>query len=99
MTAILAFPSRRWNPIELDVLAQIAREIGNHGVATEREQGVTDEGDPWVSFHDTARGELVAHIARIGAAYVLVWADGTSLCSASLSQFPNAVRQGKAHAA
>ena len=48
MTTLVAFPSRRWNPTELDVLAQIGPEIGNHGVATEREQGVTDEDDPWV---------------------------------------------------
>jgi hypothetical protein len=87
MTAILAFPSRRWNPTELDVLAKIGREIGNHGVATEREQGVTDEGDPWVAVHDTSGGALVAHIARIGAAYVLVWGMERPYARQALANF------------
>jgi hypothetical protein len=101
MTTILAFPSRGrpWSSSEREVLDQIHRAFSDHGLMTNCEHGVTDEGDPWAAYHETAEGAFVAHIARIGVAYLLVWADGTSVRAASLYRLAKAARHGRAHAA
>jgi hypothetical protein len=94
MTTILAFPrrGRPWSALEHEALDQIGRAFTDHGVATDFGHGVTDEGDPWTAYHATADGAFLAHIARIGAAYLLVWADGKSVRSTSLHRFVEIVR-------
>ena len=101
MTTILAFPSRGrpWSSSEREVLDQIHRAFSDHGLETNCEYGVTDEGDPWAVYNETFKGSFVAHIARIGTTYLLVWADGTSVRAASLNRFADAARRGRAHAA
>ena len=101
MTTILAFPrhGRPWSAPEREVLDQIHRAFGHQGLETKCEHGVTDEGDPWTAFFESAEGAFMAHIARIGVTYLLVLADGTSIRTTSLSRFADAVRSGRAHAA
>ena len=94
MTTIVAFPSRGrpWSSSEREVLDQIHRAFSDHGLETNCEYGVTDEGDPWTAYYKTAGGAFVAHIARISAAYLLVWADETSVRAASLHRLAEAAR-------
>jgi hypothetical protein len=101
MTTILTFPSRScpWSSSEREVLDQIRRVFSDRGLETDCEHGITDEGDPWMACHETADGAFVAHIARIGVAYLLVWADGTSVRAASLNRFAEVARRGTVHAA
>jgi hypothetical protein len=102
MTAIFAFPSRSrpWSSSEGEVLDQIHSAFSDHGLETECEHGVTDEGDPWAAFFESAEGAFVAHVARIGVTYLLVLKDGTSMRATRLSRFADAVRSsGRVHAA
>ena len=101
MTTILAFQSRGrpWSSLEREVLDQIHRAFSDLGLETKCEHGVTDEGDPWTAFFESAEGAFMAHIARIGVTYLLVLADGTSTRATRLNRFADAVRSGRAHAA
>jgi hypothetical protein len=102
MTEIFAFPNRGrpWSSSEGEVLEQIHRAFSEHGLETKYEHGVTDEGDPWTALFESAEGTFVAHIARIGVTYVLILADGTSMCATRLGRFADAVRSSvRVHAA
>jgi hypothetical protein len=92
-----AFPSRGhpWSSSEREVLDQIHRALSDGGLEIKCEHGVTDEGDPWTAFFATTEGSFVAHIARIGATYLLVRADGTSVRATRLDRIAGAVCRGR----
>jgi hypothetical protein len=97
MTTLLTFPirGRPWTSAERSLLDQFGKALGE---AIQCESGTTDEGDPWMVICDTD-SSVVAHIARIGAGYVMIWADGTSDFGASLNRLVLSARHKGADAA
>lgn len=97
MTTLLAFPASNqpWSAAERRVLDQLGKVVNQ---AAQCESGVTDEGDPWTAFF-RSDDSFVAHVARIGARYVLVWSDGTSAHASSLDRLLMSARRRGAVAA
>ena len=97
MTTLLTFPapSLPWSAAERRLLDQLGKIVNQ---ATQCESGVTDEGDPWTAFF-RSDGSFVAHVARIGTRYVLVWSDGTSAYASSLDRLLMSARSRGAVAA
>jgi hypothetical protein len=62
----LPVPGEDWTEAERVELNRLCRESG-----LLLEAGRADEGDPWCIVHDGTM--IVAHIARIGRAYVVHW--------------------------
>ena len=100
MATIVNLPSRGqpWSANEHAILGQIHDVFGSEGIGTDCEHGITDEGDPWTAFFESKNGEFVAHVARIGLAYLFIWADGTSVCAPSLQRFLVVARRGSGRA-
>lgn len=100
MGTIISLPSRGqpWSPNERAILGQIHDALGGERIETEREHGITDEGDPWTVFFEVHEGDFVAHVARIGLTYLFIWADGTSVCASNLQRFVVVARRGSLHA-
>ena len=49
----------------------------DRGLCTHYEHGITDEGDPWISFFDEHDGSFVAHVACDTGEYLLACSDDT----------------------
>lgn len=56
-----------WSKAELAELQRIRELLRPRGLADE-EQGLTDQGDPWLAFCN-ADGTVLLHVARIGRTY------------------------------
>ena len=97
MTNLLTFPSPGvpWTSAEQTVLDRLGRVFAK---ATECECGTTDEGDPWIVFCG-ADSSFVAHVARIGTRYVMIWADGTSAYGADINRLLISALHRSSHAA
>ena len=97
MTTLLSFPAPGlpWTSAERRLLDQMGKMVGR---ATQCECGISDEGDPWIVFCD-ADSSFIAHVARIGARYLVVWADGTSVHGVSLDRLLSSARRRHAVAA
>ena len=82
----------RWTSLELPALAEMQRVWEDRGLCTRYEHGVTDEGEPWITFFDEHDGSFVAHVARDTGEYLLVSSDNTVARSPGLSRLLEAVR-------
>jgi len=91
MTALLIFPIRGlpWTSAERRLLDQLGKAFGEE---IQCESGTSDEGDPWMAFCEPD-SSFIAHVARIGAGYVLVWANGTSMCGTRLDRLLRSARR------
>ena len=63
--------ARDWSPAEVAEFFRVEAALVQAGVAVETERGLSDEGEPWFVFCRADTGEVIVHIARIGANYVL----------------------------
>lgn len=97
---VVNLPSKghAWSIDEQATLGQIHDALKGEGVETDCEHGMTDEGDPWTLFFSISNEEFVVHVARIGLAYFLVWADGTSVRAPNLQSFVTVAVRGVSHA-
>ncbi len=73
------------------------RVLEERGIETDCEHGTTDDGVPWISFHDVRDGSLVAHVAREPGTYMLICSDNTVERSPVLSQLLRTVRDKCQH--
>ena len=81
-----------WTSFELQALADMQRTWEDRGLCTRYEHGVTDEGEPWITFFDEHDGSFVAHVARDTGEYLLACSDNTVERSPALSRLLEAVR-------
>lgn len=97
---VVNLPSRghAWSIDERATLGQIHDALEGEGVETDCEHGMTDEGDPWTLFFTVSNEEFVAHVARIGLVYLLIWADGTSVRAPNLQRLSIVAVRGVSHA-
>jgi hypothetical protein len=92
MGVLVQFPARGpWNESERKVLAELQRIFRQKGVHTDCEHGRADDGTPWTAFYDIKNGSFVAHIARHGHNYVLLWPDRTAVRVLQMTQLADAV--------
>jgi hypothetical protein len=69
--ADVRFRRRGWSNYEVAQFHRMIANLREVGFAFETDCGVTDEGDPWLVFCEADSGEIFAHFARIGGAYVV----------------------------
>lgn len=90
-------PVRDWSQQEIADFYRAHRLLAENGAGIGIDRGVSDEGEPWMVFFDTASHDVFLHIARIDNLCHLVCepfnmrldaADITSL----IAQFEHAVR-------
>lgn len=90
-------PVRDWSTQEIADFYRAHRLLAENGAGIGIDRGVSDEGEPWMVFFDTASHDVFLHIARIDGTCHLVCepfnmrldaADITSL----VAQFEHAVR-------
>ena len=81
-----------WTSLELQALADMQRTWEDRGVCTYYEHGITDEGEPWITFFDEHDGSFVAHVARDTGEYLLACSDNTLERSPALSRLLEVVR-------
>ena len=62
---------RDWSVAEVAEFYRVEAALVQGGVAVETERGLSDEGEPWFVFCRADTGDVIVHIARIGANYVL----------------------------
>ena len=82
-----------WRPHEWAVIVAIHRALGEWGLSTDYEHGVTDEGEPWTVFYEMKNGESVAHVARDCRNYIFIWPDWHSVRAPDLGCFVGVVRR------
>ena len=64
--------ARDWSAAEVAEFYRVEAALVQAGVVpVETERGLSDEGEPWFAFCRADTGEVIVHIARIGANYVL----------------------------
>ena len=81
-----------WSLDESLRIGETSDAFRERGGATGYEHGVTDEGDPWTVFHEARNGMPVAHVARDGCTYVLIWRDRPPMRASDLSRLARAIR-------
>ena len=81
-----------WAPWERAVLGEMQRAFEQQGLTTDCEHGVSDDGTPWTVFYELDYGEFVAHVARHGRGYVLLWPDQTSVRVIEMEKLVQVVR-------
>jgi len=59
-----------WSLMELSIFDQARRSLKLQGVDIEMDWGLTDEGDPWLTFCYGEAAEVLCHFARIDNEYV-----------------------------
>ena len=69
--ADVRFRRQGWSNRELAQFHRMLAILCDVGLAFETDSGVSDEGDPWLVFCEGNSGEIFAHFARIGGAYVV----------------------------
>jgi hypothetical protein len=82
-----------WAPYERAVLAAIQREFSAQGIKTDCEHGRAEDGTPWTVFYAVGSGHSVAHVAREGRGYILVWPDHTTVQVRDMDQLACIVRR------
>ena len=94
MANLITFPARghSWSTSERLTLLEIHGAFDGRGRSTNCEHGATDEGDLWTVFYDVQHGSVVAHVAKVGRNYALVWPDQSSVRTPDLSRFVDVVR-------
>jgi|SRR6185312_1379482 len=93
----LAPPRGAWTPDELEVLARIRLVLHEGGVPVEYEQGLTDEGAPWVTFFDQRDDTFVAHVTRDRGYYLLICSDRTKRRSSDMPALVDILRDNCRH--
>lgn len=73
-------------------IGEISDALRERGSATGYEHGVTDEGDPWTVFYEVRNGMPVAHVARDGLTYVLIWRDRPPVRASDLRSLARVIR-------
>ena len=86
-----------WAPYERAVLGAMQREFLALGIETDCEHGRAENGTPWTAFHIIGSGHFVAHVARQGRDYVLVWSDHTSVQVRDMQQLVSLVHRAGYH--
>jgi hypothetical protein len=86
-----------WAPYESAVLSAIQREFSAQGIETDCEHGRAEDGTPWTAFYVVNSGLFVAHVARQGRNYVLMWSDHTSVQVRDMEQLVNIVCRSAYH--
>jgi hypothetical protein len=82
-----------WGPYERAVLVAIRREFSAQGIESEWEDGRAEDGTPWTAFYAVGSGHFVAHVARQGRNYILMWPDHTSVQTRDMEQLVSVVRR------
>ena len=59
-----------WSLYELSIFDIACRSLNLQGFCLRAEQGITDEGAPWLVFFDESVDDVFCHFARIGDEYV-----------------------------
>jgi hypothetical protein len=86
-----------WAPYERAVLGDIHREFSSQGIETDCEHGRAEDGTPWTTFYAIGSEHSVAHVARQGRGYILVWPDHTSVQVCDMEQLVSIVRREAYH--
>ena len=86
-----------WTSLELQALADMRRTWEDQGVCTRYVHGISDEGDPWITFFDKHDESFVAHVARDTGEYLLGCSDDTIERSPALSRLLEVVRDRCTH--
>jgi hypothetical protein len=86
-----------WSPYEGAVLGAIQREFSVQGIETDCEHGRADDGTPWTAFYAVNTGHFVAHVARQGRNYILLWSDHSSVQCHDMEQLVSIVRRCADH--
>jgi hypothetical protein len=99
MVTIIPFPDRRsaWAQHEREALVDLQQTLGERGLKTRFEVGLTDEADPWAVFYELDDGRALVHVARWRSGVVLVWADGNIVRAPDLASLATAVGQAIDH--
>ena len=87
-----------WTPYERAVLAAIQREFSAQGIETDCEHGRAEDGTPWTAYYAVSSGHFVAHVARQGRGYILMWPDHTSVQCRDMEQLSIVRRAAYHHA-
>lgn len=92
MANIISFPVRgEWSELERDALSNAVLSLASRGVEIGLDAGLSDEGEPWITIFDPRDGGCLGHIARQGAAVVLISPDGTVMRGNSMSRLLTAL--------
>ena len=83
---------RPWARWERAVLGQLQIAFEQQGLKVDCEHGVSDNGTPWTVFYGIETGDFVAHVARHGRGYVLLWPDQSSVRVAEMEKLVPIVR-------
>ena len=86
-----------WAPYERAVLGAMQREFLALGIETDCEHGRAEDGTPWTAFYAISSGYFIAHVARQGRDYVLMWSDHTSVQVRDMQQLVSLVRRAGYH--
>ena len=86
-----------WAPYERAVLVAVRREFSTQGIETDCEDGRAEDGTPWTAFYAVGSGHFVAHVARQGRNYILMWPDHTSVQTRDMEQLVSVVRRAAYH--
>jgi hypothetical protein len=86
-----------WTPYERADLAAIQREFSTQGIETDCEHARAEDGTPWTAYYAVSSGHFVAHVARQGRAYILVWPDQTSVRVRDKEQLVSVVSRAAHH--
>ena len=86
-----------WASYERGVLAAMQREFSAQGIETDCENGRAEDGTPWTAFYVVGSVHFVAHVARQGRDYILMWPDHTSVKVRDMGQLVSIVRRAGYH--
>jgi hypothetical protein len=81
-----------WASWERSVLGEMQRAFEEQGLRIDCEHGLSETGTPWTAFYELDYGDFVAHVARHGRGYVLLWPDDTSVRVAEMEKLIQIVR-------
>jgi hypothetical protein len=85
-------PTGPWAPSERAVLGEMQHAFEQQGLRTDCEHGISDTGTPWTAFYELDGGEFVAHVARHGRGYILLWPDQTSVRVTAMEKLVQVIR-------
>lgn len=58
-----------WSTQELTLFYRAAGSLSSEELCVETDQGLTDEGEPWLVFCDAESGDIIGHFARMNEEY------------------------------
>lgn len=99
MGSVVNLSSNRgpWASHERAICAAIQQGFSAQGIETGCEHGRAEDGTPWTAFYAADTGHFIAHVARQGRNYILLWSDHTSVQCRDMEQLVSIVRRDAYH--